>query len=188
MRLRFVLLALAILAIGFAGGFYLALLFQKQVEILVGSAIIFAFLTWLGSGADFIGLFRDVVKQKREEETQRKTAIYHELEPLFRQLHNELFLALEAYNQRNAVDYSSHLVSFETAIDQLIAQGKLMQQTSWAPEVYDKFLAIRERIQDSFRNNNGNYGRLISEKEIAPLVQSGIREIVVWLRDWDKWR
>jgi hypothetical protein len=188
MRLRsVVLIGVAILAIGFAGGFYLSLLLERQLILLGIAAIAFAFLTWIGSGADLIGLFRDVVKQTREEETRRKTAIYAELEPLFTNIHKELYLALEAYNQSNAIDYSSHLVSFEKTIDRLIVEGRFDRQVKWAPEVYDEFLAIRERIQDSFRNNN-NYGRLISERELAPHVQGGIREIVVWFRDWDKWR
>jgi hypothetical protein len=188
MRLRFVLLgALAIFAIGLAGGFYLALLFQKQIEILVGSAILFAFLTWLGSGADFIGLFRDMFKQARDEETNRKTVIYAQLEPLFTSLRGELFFALEAYNQKNSVNYSAHLASFQSMMDEQYAKGGFRQALSNAPEVYDKFLSIQERIRESVRNN-GNYGNLIAERGLASFVQSAITKIDAWLREWDKWR
>jgi hypothetical protein len=152
------------------GGFYLALLFQKQIEILVGSAILFAFLTWLGSGADFIGLFRDMFKQAREKEAKRKTAIYAQLEPLFASLRGELFFALEAYNQKNSVNYSAHLASFQSMMDQQYAKSGFRQALSNASEVYDKFLSIHEKIQQSFRNN-GNYGSLIAEKGLASFVQ-----------------
>ncbi len=54
--------------IGFAGGFYLAVAFQKQIEVLVGAAIVIAVLTWIGSGADLVGLLREWYKDKREEE------------------------------------------------------------------------------------------------------------------------
>jgi hypothetical protein len=75
MRLRYVvLIGIGILAVGFAGGFCLSLLLQKQVILLGTAAIAFAFLTWLGSGADFIGLFRDMVNKSREEETRRRKA------------------------------------------------------------------------------------------------------------------
>ena len=54
--------------IGFVGGFYLAVWFQKQIEVLVGAAVVLAVLTWLGSGADFLDLLRDWYKEKRDEE------------------------------------------------------------------------------------------------------------------------
>jgi len=54
--------------IGFAGGFYLAVALQKQIEVLVGAAIVLAVLTWIGSGANLVGLLREWYKDKREEE------------------------------------------------------------------------------------------------------------------------
>jgi len=42
-----------ILIVGFTGGFYLATALQKQIEALIGAAVILAILTWIGTGADF---------------------------------------------------------------------------------------------------------------------------------------
>lgn len=53
----------------FAGGFYVASILQKQIEVLVGAAIIVAFLSWIGSGTDFIGLIREWYKEKKEEKS-----------------------------------------------------------------------------------------------------------------------
>ncbi|MGA9150168.1 MAG: hypothetical protein WBZ36_06305 [Candidatus Nitrosopolaris sp.] len=65
---RYVLLFLLCGGIGFAGGFYLAVAFQRQIEVLVGAAIVLAVLTWLGSGAELLGLLRDWYKEQREQE------------------------------------------------------------------------------------------------------------------------
>jgi hypothetical protein len=63
MRLQLVLY-IAIFLIGITGGFYLALYLQSQIALLAGIAVLFAFLTWLGSGTDIIGLLRDWYKEK----------------------------------------------------------------------------------------------------------------------------
>lgn len=55
-------------AIGFTGGFYIAVALQKQIQVLIGAAIVLAVLTWIGSGADLLGLLREWYKDKREEE------------------------------------------------------------------------------------------------------------------------
>jgi hypothetical protein len=65
---RHILLFLLCGGIGFAGGFYLAIAFQRQIAVLVGAAIVIAVLTWVGSGADLLGLLRDWYKDKRDEE------------------------------------------------------------------------------------------------------------------------
>lgn len=57
-----------LIAIGVAGGFYLATALQRQIEALIGAAVVIGFLTWLGSGADLLGLLRDWYKDKREAE------------------------------------------------------------------------------------------------------------------------
>jgi hypothetical protein len=51
-----------------AGGFYLATALQRQIKALIGAAVVIGFLTWLGSGADLMGLLRDWYKDKRESE------------------------------------------------------------------------------------------------------------------------
>jgi hypothetical protein len=74
-------------------------------------------------------------------------------------------------------------------MDQLNAQGKLDYRiVRWAPEVYQNLFEIRARINESFRNNNNNYGKLASDQELTRLVSEAIAEIKVWLRDWEKWR
>jgi len=57
-----------LIAIGVAGGFYFATALQKQIEALIGAAVVIGFLTWLGSGADLLGLLKDWYREKREAE------------------------------------------------------------------------------------------------------------------------
>lgn len=54
-RLVYVLLFLLCIGIGFTGGFYTAVALQRQIEVLIGAAIVLAVLTWIGSGADLLG-------------------------------------------------------------------------------------------------------------------------------------
>ncbi len=63
-----IIVLLVILGIGFAGGFYVANFFQKQIEVLIGAAIVLAVLTWVGSATDLMGLLREWYKEKKEEE------------------------------------------------------------------------------------------------------------------------
>ena len=42
---------------------------QKQIEVLIGAAVVLAVLTWVGSATDLLGLLRDWVREKREEES-----------------------------------------------------------------------------------------------------------------------
>ena len=52
-----------------AVGYYIALSFMNKVTILALGAFGFAFLTWVGSGADLLGLLREWYKDRREQET-----------------------------------------------------------------------------------------------------------------------
>jgi hypothetical protein len=54
--------------IGFAAGFYMSNFFQKQIQVLIGAAVVLAVLTWIGSATDLLGLLRDWLREKREEE------------------------------------------------------------------------------------------------------------------------
>ena len=63
-----IILSLSLLVVGFTAGFYLATALQKQIEVLIGAALILAFLTWLGTGADFLGLLREWYREKKEAE------------------------------------------------------------------------------------------------------------------------
>ncbi len=63
-------LIIFIAILSFAGGFYLATILQKQIEVLIGAAIIIAFLSWIGSGTDFIGLIREWYKDKQDRKSK----------------------------------------------------------------------------------------------------------------------
>lgn len=65
MRIQIVACIVAFL-IGITGGFYLALYLQSQIALLAGIAVLFAFLTWFGSGTEIIGLLREWYKEKSE--------------------------------------------------------------------------------------------------------------------------
>lgn len=72
MRSWFTILVFAIvfgilLLIGAAAGYYLALYQLGKPELLALGAIGFAFLTWIGSGADLLGLLREWYKDKQQE-------------------------------------------------------------------------------------------------------------------------
>jgi hypothetical protein len=55
--------------ISIAVGYYIALSFMNKVTILGLGAFGFAFLTWVGSGADLLDLLREWYKDRREQET-----------------------------------------------------------------------------------------------------------------------
>jgi hypothetical protein len=57
-----------LIGIGFAGGFYFSNALQKQITVLLGAAVVVGFLTWIGSGADLVGLLREWYKERREKE------------------------------------------------------------------------------------------------------------------------
>ena len=57
-----------IFVMGMAVGYYYALSLMNKIELLALGAFAFAFLTWVGSGADILGLLREWYKDKKEEE------------------------------------------------------------------------------------------------------------------------
>lgn len=56
-------ICLSTLAIGLGGGFYISNALQNHIQVLAIGAIIFAFLTWMGSAADYLTLLRDWLTQ-----------------------------------------------------------------------------------------------------------------------------
>src|SRR2546428_1399634 len=72
---------LVLLTIGLAGGFVIATTLQGQLALLVYLVVAFAFLSWLGSGADLIGLVNHWYEGRKEEE--RKVSAAPKLTILF---------------------------------------------------------------------------------------------------------
>jgi hypothetical protein len=62
-----ILVVLAILAIGGPADFYIANVIQKRIDLVIFGVVIAAILGWLGSGADLLGLLRDMYKDYRKE-------------------------------------------------------------------------------------------------------------------------
>jgi hypothetical protein len=74
-KLVYGLLFLLLVGIGFAAGFYTAVALQKQIEVLISAAIVLAVLTWIGSGADLLGLLSEWYKDQREQREKRRTEL-----------------------------------------------------------------------------------------------------------------
>jgi membrane protein implicated in regulation of membrane protease activity len=73
MKLRIIIPVFAIIfavifVAGMAIGYYLALSLMNKIALLALGAFGFAFVTWVGSGADLLGLLREWYKEKKEEE------------------------------------------------------------------------------------------------------------------------
>jgi len=66
-RIQILIAFAAIFVLGLSGGFYIALYTQSQIALLAGIAVLFAFLTWLGSGTDIITLLRDWYKEGQQK-------------------------------------------------------------------------------------------------------------------------
>ena len=63
-----ILLFLSIFVFGVAVGFYASNIWQNNLEVLVPAALVLALLTWLGTGADFLGLLREIYNERRQKE------------------------------------------------------------------------------------------------------------------------
>lgn len=71
-RHPFLFIGITISIIAFTTGFYTYAAIQKRLEVLIPAAIVFAALTWAGSGADFLGLLAQWYKDIQED---KKTPI-----------------------------------------------------------------------------------------------------------------
>lgn len=65
---RFRLIVIVLIIVSFTGGFYTYAALVKQLDLLIPIVIIFALLTSLGSGADFLGLFQKFYDDIKKEE------------------------------------------------------------------------------------------------------------------------
>ena len=86
--------------IGFTAGFYLAVALQKQIEVLIGAAVLLAILTWIGTGADFLGLLREWWKEKKEAE--RTPTI--EAGKIYKDSHNVYYLTFSKTKGEGVVE------------------------------------------------------------------------------------
>jgi hypothetical protein len=62
-----VFLIFSTFSFGIVVGFYITNFLQNQLEVLIPVSVALAFFTWLGSGADFVGILRDLYKERREK-------------------------------------------------------------------------------------------------------------------------
>ena len=95
---------LAVAAIGFTGGFYLSLYFQRQIEVLIGAAILLAFLTWFGSGTDLINLLRDLRKEETEKREKRQQEIRQHTDTLIQKVESDA-----NSSEIEGLDWDTHL-------------------------------------------------------------------------------
>jgi hypothetical protein len=83
LEIKYILvLGSSLIGIGVLGGFYMYALLQNQVQVLIPATVVLVFLTWLGSGADFLGLlkewYKDKIKEREKIESLPKLVInYH---------------------------------------------------------------------------------------------------------------
>ena len=62
-----VFLIFSTFSFGIVVGFYITNFLQNQLEVLIPVSVALAFFTWLGSGADFVGILRDLYKERKEK-------------------------------------------------------------------------------------------------------------------------
>ena len=89
-----------LLLIGMAVGYYMALYNLDKTELLILGAFGFAFLTWVGSGVDLLGLLREWYKDKREAErtpTINQTGVFRTENP--EAVHGEKYIESIYYLQ-----------------------------------------------------------------------------------------
>jgi hypothetical protein len=81
----------AVFALGLTGGLYLALYLQNQIALLAGLAVLFAFLTWFGSGAEVLELLRNWYKESKVADEEQKKIPRIEYEPQIFDAENHRF-------------------------------------------------------------------------------------------------
>lgn len=95
---------LGILAVGVMGGYYLALYLQKQFEAILAGVALLAFLTWLGSGADLLGLLREWYKETKEKEKSRKAKLRIHTKNLNQEVYKLLLHIFVRQDYKNKID------------------------------------------------------------------------------------
>lgn len=184
---RIVIVGLAILSIGFVSGLFLAFYLQGQAVILAAAAVIFAFVAWLGSGADIVGLLREVYKEGKDEEKRAKSVVYSSVEPQLSSLRRELVLAQRSHGDRAYPTYCGHLDAFQKLLRDAEASGVLRHISRNAPQVMNALRKVDERIGQPWIP--GLTPQILSEDEVLPrAIPTAIVQIDNWLGEWDKWR
>ncbi len=79
-----------VLGVGAIGGYYVALCQQQQYQVLLLGAVALAILAWLGSGADLLGLLRELYRDRKEAEEKRKQKLRKHTKILNEQVYKKL--------------------------------------------------------------------------------------------------
>lgn len=178
---------LAILALGFAGGLFLALFYQGQAVILAGAAIVLAFLTWLGSGADLMGLLREIYKEGKDEEKRTKRAVYESVEPQLSKLRRELVFAQQAHTDNDIPKNETHLLAFHHLLQDSSASGNLRYISKNAPSAIAILLRVNDRVTQPYIAGM-TAEIMFHDDTLQRTISLAISQIDAWLNAWDKWR
>jgi hypothetical protein len=89
-----IIIALSMLGIGIAAGFFIYAIFQAKIEVLAPAALVLAILTWFGKGTDFIKLLQDWLKEKKEEE--EKTASLPKLDIVYDEQNSDQYCPIQS--------------------------------------------------------------------------------------------
>jgi hypothetical protein len=179
-----VFLSLSMIVVGFTGGFFLATALQEQIEVLIGAAIILAFLTWLGTGADFLGLLREWYREKKDAErtpTLEAGKIYKNLEDVYfltlKKVKGEglaegcaAYLTVQGTNINNSATVWEHAATREYSIG--TRQGLRLFRVYQNTEIY--FPAAG--IESNFGENALPYNEAI-KKELIIDIQARIGNV-----------
>jgi hypothetical protein len=155
----FIALSAGLFVLGLAGGYYTALAMEKKIGLLLPAAVIFAILSWLGSGADFLGFFRDWYKDVQEERGQRKQKIAEHSNKLVSEFEEKLnkdnqILGFTWKSFFDSFEYSKefrqHLFSGHNELYDLLYQvieSEQSTQVSFMP-IFDQ---VKQRLRDKLR-------------------------------------
>jgi hypothetical protein len=183
---RAIVIGTVILTIGFAAGLYFAFFFQGQVVILASAAILFALLSWVGSGADLVGLLREMYVRGKDEERREKSMMHSTTEPLLSLFRRDIHEAEKAATDNNAVNYSAFMLSFQKKWRDAQADNSLRYVSRNAHLIFETLQSVQKEIQPIPVSNIG-YGSLMENEKLKSLLHRATKEIDDWLDEWDKW-
>jgi hypothetical protein len=164
----------AFTALGFTGGFYLATALQKQIEALIGAAIVLGFLTWLGSGTDFLRLVREWYKDKREEEMAPKLEFRSFVTNA---IESSYYVRIKNVKERVATECQGYLTIEGTEVTHIPSTWKEnVEPTITISEQSDLFLFYKLVDQLFF----GKYGSTGPMKKLGELGDKSLLISINW--------